>query len=270
MSIYFISDIHGCYREFKILLKKSNFNIQTDYLWVAGDLVGRGPNSLKVMRYLYSIQDRINIVLGNHDLNLIAVYSGVKENKKENYFDEFLSAKDRHQLIHWLRSQPILKINEKQKIIMVHAGISSQWNLKTIKKCSLEIEKSLLSNDYPSFLKSVFNNKIDYWDFNLSKIDQLRYSINVFTRIRYCYPNGKLNLTCKKSPSVVQYPLLPWFFIPNKFQEKYSIVFGHWSSLKDTKVPNQFIPIDKGCCWGGKLLMLRWEDKKCFYQSYLG
>ncbi|ALD15106.1 diadenosine tetraphosphatase [Buchnera aphidicola (Aphis glycines)] len=270
MSTYFISDIHGCYREFKILLKKSNFNIKTDYLWIAGDLVSRGPNSLQVIRYLYSIQDRINIVLGNHDLNLIAVYSGIKANKKENYFEDFLSAKDSDQLINWLRSQSILKIHETQKIIMVHAGISSKWNLETMKACALEIEKSLLSNDYALFLKSVFNNKINYWSSNLSKIDRLRYSMNVFTRMRYCYPNGKLNLICKKSPSVVKYPLLPWFLISNQFQEKYSIIFGHWSSLKDTPVPSIFFPLDKGCCWGGKLLLLRWEDKKCFYQSYLG
>ncbi|QCI16977.1 symmetrical bis(5'-nucleosyl)-tetraphosphatase [Buchnera aphidicola (Aphis helianthi)] len=268
MSIYFISDIHGCYKEFKLLLKKSNFNIKTDYLWIAGDLVSRGPNSLEVMRYLYSIKDRIKISLGNHDLNLIAVYSGVQKNKKENCFDDFLSAKDSHKLINWLRSQSILQIDEIQKIIMVHAGISPQWNLETVKKCSLEIKKALLSKNYPLFLDSVFNNKIDYWDDHFEKINRLRYSINVFTRMRYCYPNGKLNLICKESPNVVQYPLLPWFVISNKFIEKYSIIFGHWSSLKGTNVPNQFFPLDQGCCWGGELLMLRWEDKKYFYQDY--
>ncbi|QFQ31988.1 bis(5'-nucleosyl)-tetraphosphatase (symmetrical) ApaH [Buchnera aphidicola] len=270
MSTYFISDIHGCYREFKILLKKSNFDVKKDYLWIAGDLVARGPNSLEVIRYLYSIKDRTNIVLGNHDLNLIAVYSGIKENKKENYFDDFLSSKDSDKLINWLRSQSILKINEQQKIIMIHAGISSQWDFETMKACALEIEASLLSNDYPLFLKSVFNNKINYWNSSLRKIDRLRYSVNAFTRMRYCYPNGKLNLICKKSPNVVKYPLLPWFIISNKFKEKYSVVFGHWSTLKDTRVPSAFFPLDKGCCWGGQLLMLRWEDKQYFYQSYLG
>lgn len=268
MSTYFIGDIHGCYKEFKLILKKSNFDVKTDYLWITGDLVSRGPNSLKVLRYLYSIKDRIKIVLGNHDLNLIAVYSGIQKNKKTNFFDEFLSSNDSHQLIDWLRSQSILAINEQKKIIMVHAGISSQWDLITMKKCALEIEKSLSSNNYPLFLKSVFNNTINYWNSNFRKVDRLRYSINVFTRIRYCYPDGKLNLICKKSPSLVKYPLLPWFLISNEFTQKYSIIFGHWSSLQDINIPYQFFPLDKGCCWGGGLLMLRWEDKKFFYQPY--
>ncbi|QCI18704.1 symmetrical bis(5'-nucleosyl)-tetraphosphatase [Buchnera aphidicola] len=268
MSIYFISDIHGCYKELKLLLKKSHFNINNDYLWIAGDLVSRGRNSLEVMRYLYSIKDRIKVVLGNHDLNLIAVYSGIQKNKKENYFDDFLSAHDSDQLINWLRSQSILKIDKKQKIIMVHAGISPQLNLQVAQECSLEIEACLLSNNYPLFLKSVLNNKISYWDSNYKKIDQLRYGINVFTRIRYCYPDGKLNLTCKQSPSIVKYPLLPWFLISNEYIKKYSIIFGHWSSLKGTNVPSQFFPLDHGCCWGGELSILRWEDKKYFHQSY--
>ncbi|WP_343154376.1 symmetrical bis(5'-nucleosyl)-tetraphosphatase [Buchnera aphidicola (Aphis aurantii)] len=270
MSIYFISDIHGCYKEFKLLLKKTNFNFKTDYLWIAGDLVSRGANSLKVIRYLYSIKDRIKIVLGNHDLSLIAVYCGAQVNKKENYFDDFLAAKDCHQLINWLRSQSLFQIDEQQRIIMVHAGISSKWNLKTIKQCSLEIQKALLSHHYSSFLKSVLNNKLNYWDSNFNKIDRLRYSINIFTKIRYCYPDGRLNLTCKKSPSAVKYPLLPWFTLENKLINKYSVIFGHWSSLKEANVPSKFFPLDKGCCWGGELCMLRWEDKKYFYQSYMG
>lgn len=268
MSNYFISDIHGCYRELKLILKQSKFNIKKDYLWIAGDLVARGLHSLKVIRYLYSIKDRVKIALGNHDLNLIAVYSGVQKNKKENCFDDFLSAQDRHKLINWLRAQSILQVDEKQKIIMVHAGISPKWSLKILQACAVEIQESLSNNDYPLFLKSVFHNKINYWDANLKQIDRLRYSVNVFTRMRYCYPNGNLNLICKASPSIIKYPLLPWFRISNQFIKNYSIIFGHWSSLKDTIVPNQFFPLDQGCCWGGQLLMLRWEDKKYFYQHY--
>ncbi|AAM67703.1 symmetrical bis(5'-nucleosyl)-tetraphosphatase [Buchnera aphidicola] len=268
MSIYFISDIHGCYKEFKLLLKKSFFNDKKDFLWIAGDLVSRGPDSLKVIRYLYSLRKRIKIILGNHDLNLIAVYSGVKENKKENYFDEFLSAKDNLQLINWLRCQSILKIDEERKIIMSHAGISPKWDIDTAKKYALEIEKCLSGKNYSSFLRSVFNNKINYWNLNLNKLDRLRYSINVFTRMRYCYPDSRLNLICKKSPNLVKYPLIPWFKIPNKIPKEYSVFFGHWSSLIGTKVPQPFFPLDSGCCWGGKLTMFRWEDKKYFFQSF--
>ncbi|CAL4319864.1 Bis(5'-nucleosyl)-tetraphosphatase [symmetrical] [Buchnera aphidicola (Protaphis terricola)] len=269
MSRYFISDIHGCYKEFKLLLKKSGFNTKTDYLWIAGDLVSRGPNSLEVLRYLYSIRDRIKVVLGNHDLNLIAVYSGIKKNKKKNFFDSILNAKDSDKLINWLRAQSFLRIDEKEKIIMVHAGISPNWNIETTKKYALEIKNILSSSDYCLFLKSILNNKVDYLDFNSQKNNRLKYIINVFTRIRYCYPNGKLNLIYKQSPDLIKDKLLlPWFLTLKKTINEYSIIFGHWSSLKGTKVPFKFFPLDNGCCWGGELFMLRWEDKKCFFQPY--
>ncbi|AYN24899.1 symmetrical bis(5'-nucleosyl)-tetraphosphatase [Buchnera aphidicola] len=268
MSIYIISDIHGCYKELKLLLKKTFFNDQKDYLWIAGDLVSRGPNSLKVIRYLYSLKKRVKIILGNHDLNLIAVHAGVKENKKENCFDEFLSAKDNVELINWLRCQSILKIDEKRKIIVSHAGISPKWDIDTAKKYALEIEEHLSGENYSSFLKSVFNNNINHWNVNLNTLDRLRYSINVFTRMRYCYPDGKLNFSCKKSPNLVKYPLIPWFKMSHSFSKEYSVFFGHWSSLKGTQVSQPFFPLDNGCCWGGELTMFRWEDKKYFSQSF--
>jgi len=267
MSIYLISDIHGCFNELKLLLKKSCFNDKKDYLWVAGDSVSKGPDSLQVIRYLYSLKKRVKITLGNHDLNLIAVYFGVKENKKENYFDEFLSATDSLELIHWLRCQSILIIDETKKIVMSHAGISPKWNIIEAKNCALEIEHCLSSDNYISFLKSIFNNKINYWSKKFKKIDRLRYALNVFTRMRYCYPDGRLNLVCKKSPNIVQYPLIPWFKMPYNFEKEYSIFFGHWSSLKGTKVSHPFFPLDNGCCWGGELTIFRWEDKKYFFQS---
>ncbi|QCI25365.1 bis(5'-nucleosyl)-tetraphosphatase (symmetrical) [Buchnera aphidicola (Sitobion avenae)] len=269
MSTYFISDIHGCYKELKILLEKSCFNDQKDYLWIAGDLVSRGPDSLSVLRYLYSLKNRVQIVLGNHDINLIAVYSGIKKNKKENYFDEFLVSSDSLKLINWLRRQSILKIDEKRKIIMSHAGISPQWDINTAKVCALEIEDCLSNINYSLFLKSMYNNSINFWTLDLNQLDRLRYSINSFTRMRYCYPDGRLNMFCKKSPNFVQYPLRPWFLMPSNISKIYSIFFGHWSSLKGSYIPKPFFSLDSGCCWGGELTMLRWEDKKWFSQPFL-
>ncbi|CAL4320015.1 bis(5'-nucleosyl)-tetraphosphatase (symmetrical) ApaH [Buchnera aphidicola] len=266
MSTYFISDIHGCYKELKLILKKVLFNVKKDYLWIAGDLVSRGPHSLKVIRYIFSLKERVQIVLGNHDLNLIAVHSGIKERKKTDFFDEFLSAQDSSELINWLRSQSVLKIDEKRKIIMVHAGISPQWDIKTAKKCALEIERCLSSKNYSLFLKSIYKNEINYWTNNLKKLDRLRYSINAFTRMRYCYTDSRLNLFCKKSPNLVKYPLVPWYKLLCNFEKEYSVFFGHWSSLRGIKVPQPFFPLDNGCCWGGELTIFRWEDKKYFFQ----
>ncbi|QCI15833.1 bis(5'-nucleosyl)-tetraphosphatase (symmetrical) ApaH [Buchnera aphidicola] len=270
MSTYFTSDVHGCYKEFKMLLEKVSFNYKKDYLWIAGDLVSRGPDSLKVLRYVYSLKDRVKIVLGNHDINLIAVHAGIKQNKKENNFDEFLSASDSFKLIKWLRCQSIFKIDETHKIIMSHAGISPQWNVNIAKTCALEIAEFLSNKNYDLFLEVIYyNNNIDFWQSNLNRLNRLKYAMNSFTRMRYCYPDGRLNMFFKESPNLIKYPLQPWFAIPCKIPQEYSIFFGHWSSLKGTYVPKPFFALDSGCCWGGELSMFRWEDKKWFSQSFL-
>ncbi|AEO07955.1 bis(5'-nucleosyl)-tetraphosphatase (symmetrical) ApaH [Buchnera aphidicola] len=267
MSTYFLSDIHGCYKELRMLLKQVLFNSKEDYLWIAGDLVSRGPDSLKVLRYLYSLGNKVKIVLGNHDINLIAVHAGIKKNKKENYFDEFLSASDSIELINWLRSQALLRIDKKNNIIMSHAGISPQWSINTAKIYTRDFIKYLSQENYISFLKDMYADNIDFWTVYLNQFDQLRYTLNSCTRMRYCYPDGRLNMLYKQSPSLVPYPLQPWFLIPSKIPKIYSIFFGHWSSLKGTYIPEPFISLDGGCCWGEELRIFRWEDKKWFFQS---
>ncbi|CAL4319692.1 bis(5'-nucleosyl)-tetraphosphatase (symmetrical) ApaH [Buchnera aphidicola] len=267
MSTYFIGDIHGCYTQLMLLLKKANFNAKKDYLWIAGDLVARGPDSIKVLRYLYSLQDHAKIVLGNHDLNLISVFFGKRQNKKENAFNDFFFSKDSEMLMHWLRHQPLLQIDEDRKIIMSHAGISPYWDVSTAKSCAKGIEECLSSQDYIVFLESMYNNNVMHWQLNLTPLEKLQYSINVLTRMRYCYPNGQLDLTCKEIPCFAKKPLQPWFLMKKKISKEYSIFFGHWSSLKNTRVLHPFYPLDYGCCWGGELAMIRWEDKKYFFQS---
>ncbi|QNS01872.1 MAG: symmetrical bis(5'-nucleosyl)-tetraphosphatase [Buchnera aphidicola (Pentalonia nigronervosa)] len=266
MSTYFIGDIHGCFNELQLLLKKVLFNHKKDDLWITGDLVSRGPDSLKVLRYLYTLKDRVKIVLGNHDLNLISIYAGIKSNKKENGFDELLSAADSSNLINWLRRQSLLQIDEKRKIIMTHAGVSPQWNISTLKLYACMIHDFLSSKNYSLFLELIYNNNINFWSKKLNRLDRLRYSVNALTRMRYCYLNGRLNMLCKASPNIIHHSLYPWFRMKGNISQEYSIVFGHWSSLRGFDIPKPFFSLDTGCCWGGELTMLRWEDKKRFSQ----
>lgn len=270
MSTYFIGDIHGCYKEFRLLLKKSSFNDKKDILWITGDLVAKGPDSLKVIRYIKSLKNRAKVVLGNHDLNLIAVYSGIKKNNPKNNFDHILNAKDASNLIDWLRCQSILEIDDKRKLIMSHAGISPQWDIHTAKRCALEIKNFLSGKNYTVFLKEMYYNNIHFWSLNLNKLDQLRYAMNAFTRMRYCHSDDRrLNMQYKKSNKFTQNYLYPWFFMQNKIPKEYSIFFGHWSTLNKNIVPDPFYLLDTGCCWGKELTMFRLEDKKWFSQSYI-
>nr|BET44369.1 MAG: bis(5'-nucleosyl)-tetraphosphatase (symmetrical) ApaH [Candidatus Aschnera chinzeii] len=270
MNTYLIGDVHGCLQELKTLLKKVNFNLNTDTVWFTGDLVSRGPKSLEVLRYIKHLGSSAKIVLGNHDLELINTYVNKTYNKKTDDFKKILLAYDANELIHWLRCQPLLQIDKNKKIIMSHAGISPEWTLHTAIKCAYEINFLLRSNKYKMFFKNIYNNNTTYQWTNknkLQKILRLQYSINAFTRMRFCNLDGTLNMQFKGNPKNTPLTVLPWFNMPLKIPKYYNIIFGHWSALEGKNTPNKIYALDTGCCWGGKLTLLDWKKKIYYYQS---
>ncbi|MFT4465226.1 MAG: bis(5'-nucleosyl)-tetraphosphatase (symmetrical) ApaH [Sodalis sp. (in: enterobacteria)] len=261
MSTYLIGDIHGCFDELKILLAQVEFNPALDTLWLTGDLVARGPGSLEVLRLVRSLGDSVRMVLGNHDLHLLAVYTGISRNKPKDRITPLLEAPDADELINWLRRQPMLQVDEEKKLVMAHAGITPQWDLATARQCAREVESVLSSDSYPLFLDAMYGDMPNNWSPELSGLARLRFSTNVFTRMRYCFPNGQLEMNCKDIPDKAPAPLRPWFALPGPVPECYSIVFGHWASLMGQGTPAHIYGLDTGCCWGGELTLLRWEDK---------
>lgn len=266
MSTYIVGDIHGCFFEFRALLNQVNFKPQQDTLWITGDLVARGTSSLSVLRYVRSLGKSVRIVLGNHDLRLLAVYAGIIRNKKKDRLNELLEASDFDQLINWLRYQPILQIDTHLKLIMTHAGISPQWNLVTAQNCAREVESALTSDNYHVFLNAMYGDMPNYWDPKLKGLSRLRFITNVLTRMRYCFPNGQIDMNCKSQPEYAPNFLKPWFDLKRLIDKDYAIAFGHWSALCGKGTPSGIYAMDTGCCWGGKLTILRWEDKRYFSQ----
>lgn len=263
MANLLIGDIHGCYNEFMRVLEKAEFT-EKDTIWLTGDLVARGTNSLEVLRFVYQHRHQVRLTLGNHDIHLLAVYSGITKNNKKSHIEQILEAPDCDELINWLRKQPLLQIDEQLELIMVHAGIPPQWDLATMVKCARDLNAVLSSDSYPFFLDSMYGNYPDSWSEDLQGLDRLRYIVNAFTRMRYCYENGRLDLYYKNSPEKAPSKLKPWFMLPRKIPENYSIAFGHWASLNGKGTPENIYALDTGCCWGGKLTCLRWEDKAYF------
>lgn len=261
MSTYLIGDIHGCFDELKIILAQVEFNPALDTLWLTGDLVARGPDSLEVLRLVRSLGDSVRMVLGNHDLHLLAVYAGISRNKPKDRITPLLEAPDADELINWLRRQPVLQVNEEKKLVMAHAGITPQWDLATARQCAREVEAVLSSDSYPLFLDAMYGDMPNNWSPELSGLARLRFSTNVFTRMRYCFPNGQLEMNCKDIPEKAPAPLRPWFALPGPVPECYSIIFGHWASLMGQGTPVNIYGLDTGCCWGRELTLLRWEDK---------
>ncbi|QNU44145.1 bis(5'-nucleosyl)-tetraphosphatase (symmetrical) ApaH [Mixta calida] len=266
MSTYLIGDIHGCYDELQSLLQQVAFDAEKDTLWLTGDLVARGPGSLEVLRFVRSLGSAVRMVLGNHDLHLLAVYAGISRNKPKDRITPLLEAPDADELINWLRRQPLLQVDEEKKLVMAHAGITPQWDIETAQMCAREVEAVLSSDSYPLFLNAMYGDMPNNWTPELTGLARLRFSTNALTRMRYCFPNGQLDMICKDAPGSAPPPLKPWFAIESPVARDYTIIFGHWASLEGKGTPEGIIGLDTGCCWGGTLTMLRWEDRQLFIQ----
>lgn len=266
MSTYLIGDVHGCYDELIALLAQVEFDPRRDTLWLTGDLVARGPGSLEVLRYVKSLGDSVRLVLGNHDLHLLAVFAGISRNKPKDRLKSLLEAPDADELLNWLRRQPLLQVDEEKKLVMAHAGITPQWDLETAQQCARDVEAVLSSDSYPFFLDAMYGDMPNHWSNELSGLARLRFISNAFTRMRYCFPNGQLDMYSKEAPEDAPAPLKPWFAIPGPVSNAYSIAFGHWASLEGRGTPEGIYALDTGCCWGGELTCLRWEDKQYFTQ----
>lgn len=270
MSTYLIGDVHGCLDELKALLAQVSFDPDCDKIWFTGDLVARGPASLEVLRYVRALGPAAQTVLGNHDLHLLAVYAGISKNKPKDRLNPLLNARDGDDLINWLRRQSVLLVDDERGLVMAHAGITPQWDLETAKMCAREVEAILSSDSYPLFLDAMYGDMPNHWSPELSGLPRLRFSTNVFTRMRYCFSGGQLDMICKEAPSEAPFLLKPWFDLPSQILDQgYAIAFGHWASLEGKGTPENVYALDTGCCWGGALTMLRWEDKQYFTQPSL-
>ena len=278
MAIYLVGDIQGCFNELTALLVQVNFDDKKDTLYLAGDLVARGPDSLKTLRLVKSLGESAKVVLGNHDLHLLAVHAGIKKAKKSDQLAALLAADDIDDLMDWLAAQPLLQkipqlySQSKQQAItndayMSHAGISPQWQLADAIEQAQFVHSKLASSERNTWLALMYGEEPNSWLQAKSEIDKFRYSINAFTRMRYCFSDGSLEFNQKESPDDINFPsIVPWYEL-SKTINNTAWVFGHWASLMGQCSHTNIYPLDTGCVWGNQLTMLRWHDKKYFSQA---
>lgn len=260
---YVIGDIQGCYEPLMRLLDKINYNSATDRLFFVGDLVNRGPDSLKVLHFLKSQSEHIGITLGNHDLHLLgALFGGHPWSGKDDTLAQVLEANDAHMLGHWLRQQNILIHLPEFNTLISHAGIAPFWDVAMAKAAAFELECVLKGEHYHEFLAQMYGNEPVYWSDDLEGIERLRIITNSFTRMRLCDAAGGLYFKYKGTLLTAPADLYPWFSHPKRLEIKEDIVFGHWAALMG-QCPNPNIhAIDTGCYWGNTLTALRLQDKK--------
>jgi bis(5'-nucleosyl)-tetraphosphatase (symmetrical) len=256
LANYIVGDIQGCLSGLRILLKKVKFNPKQDKLLAVGDLIGRGPESLETLSFLYNLGSGFNTVLGNHDLNLLAVYCGFRPAKPGDKLDELLASKKLPTYIEWLRNKPLALMVDANTLI-THAGLYPVWSFKTALGLSAEVSNELQNQDWKSLLAKMYEDTPATWSPALSNIRRWRFIINAFTRMRYVENQSQLNFNCKSSPTLAPKDLTPWFQVRNETLEKNQrIIFGHWAALQGNTQSKKFIALDTGYVWGQTLTIL--------------
>jgi bis(5'-nucleosyl)-tetraphosphatase (symmetrical) len=264
MKTYVIGDLQGCAHEAGVLLNR----IEEDAGGAArvlfvGDLVNRGPDSLAALRRIYQLatssEGRVEALLGNHDLHLLAVAAGVQPLSKSDTLDAILDAPDREQLIAWLRQRPLAMRHGQH--LLVHAGLLPAWTADQAMALAGEVQAQLRGPDWHAFLRDMYGNEPDRWDDSLTSMPRLRCIVNALTRMRLCTPDGVMDFKEKESASApAGSNLMPWFDGPRRRSADVTVVFGHWSALGLLLRPDA-LGLDSGCVWGGKLTAICLDDR---------
>lgn len=256
MAVFAIGDVQGCQAELVALLEKLKFDRARDRLWFVGDLVNRGPDSLGVLRFVRDLGDKAIVVLGNHDLHLLAVAAGLGAGlRRRDTLTDVLEAPDRDELLDWLRRQPLVHQNRELGFSMVHAGLPPQWTLAQAVAASREVEATLARRPAQMYAE-MYGDEPDRWSDGLTGWERLRFIVNCCTRLRFVDSDGRVNLRLKDAPSAVPAPWIPWFSAPQRRTVNDRIVCGHWSALGLSISANVW-SLDSGCVWGGRLTGLK-------------
>ncbi|MEY3202438.1 MAG: Bis(5-nucleosyl)-tetraphosphatase, symmetrical [Pseudomonadota bacterium] len=264
MATYAIGDIQGCHSEFLQLLELCGFSKSRDRLWLVGDLINRGPDSLAVLRFVRDLADSAIVVLGNHDLHLLMRSAGYGRANAEDTLDAVLAAPDRQALIDWLRAQPLMHV--EADYAMVHAGLLPQWSVAEAQELAAEVSAALRAPDYTAFLANMWGSKPDHWSADLRGWERLRVVVNAMTRLRFCSANGVMDFHAKGPAHSGPDGFMPWFAVPGRRSASHTLVCGHWSALGFMQQPG-LIALDSGCLWGGSLTAFRLEDQRVFQLS---
>lgn len=264
MATYAIGDIQGCFAELTQLLEYLGFSPKSDRLWLVGDLVNRGPDSLAVLRFVRNLGERAVTVLGNHDLHMLMQSEGYGKGSSEDTLHGVFSAPDRDDLLSWLRALPLFHL--EGDYAMVHAGLLPQWDVVQAGALSDEASAALTGVDYREFLAHMWGSEPTVWRDELTGWDRLRVVVNAMTRMRFCTPSGAMEFRAPGAKGPPERPpagCLPWYAVPGRRSANCQIVCGHWSAL-GFRLEGNLLALDSGCLWGGRLTAVRLEDRRVF------
>ncbi len=258
MSLYAIGDIQGCMGSLERLLAMIQVGA-SDRLWLVGDLVNRGPRSLDVLRWARAQGDAVTVVLGNHDLHLLARMAGVTEAKKRDTLDDVLAAPDRAALCDWLRTRSLAHVEDGH--VMTHAGLHPRWTVARTRELAGEIETALRGPDWRTWIAGLAG-PTPAWRDDLTGAARARAILGVLIRVRTITSDGA-PVHFDGPPEEALPGSMPWFEAPAPAWGDHTVVFGHWAAL-GLRMGERWIATDSGCVWGNRLSAVRLPDRAVF------
>lgn len=258
MALYLIGDIQGCDDALQQLLDKISFSPSRDTLYLLGDLVNRGPDSLAVLRRMVAWGTAARCLLGNHDLHLLAVAHGTRALHRNDTLSAVLAAPERGMLLDWLRHQPmaILEKLHGHEVLMVHAGVLPSWSAHDTIERAAEVQAVLRGPHCGDFLSLMYGNRPARWHDDLAGAKRLRTIVNILTRLRFCTPDDTMDFDTKEGAAAAPPGFVPWFDVPGRKTAVTTVAFGHWSTLGWLN-RRDVLSLDTGCVWGGSLSAVR-------------
>ena len=258
MATWAIGDVHGCFRTLEALVDRLDLDIGRDRLWMVGDLVNRGPSSLQVLRWARAqddeMGDRFQVVLGNHDLHLIARQLGIARARSGDTLEAALSATDGPDLVDWLRRRPFIhsaRIGDTD-FVLVHAGLLPGWSRRDALEAGERLQRQLQGPRAECLLRRENTGR--------HRAAASKAALSAMTRTRM--------LDSKQTPRAYNGPpeeapedLRPWFAVEPRGCPDHTVVCGHWAALGLHLRPN-LIALDTGCVWGGRLSAIRLDDRR--------
>lgn len=266
MAKYAVGDVQGCLDPLEALLNKVDFNPSIDLLISAGDLINRGPQSLATLRFCMKLGNAFKMVLGNHDLHLLAIAEGIRAPSAQDTIQEVLDAPDSEKIFSWLRSQPLILSEGNYHI--VHAGIPHIWEIQQAKSLANEVSNAIQSTQRKTFFEHMYGNQPDVWHNSLEGSERLRVITNYLTRMRFCDSQGRLDLKAKDCTSQPE-PYRPWFSFERADKNPIEIIFGHWAALKGKPFKKPLYALDTGYVWGGSMRLMALKDQQLFHQEFI-
>jgi nitrite reductase/ring-hydroxylating ferredoxin subunit len=126
---FIVGDIHGCLEEFELLLRKMDFHPSKDRLISVGDLVGKGPKSLEVVRRMRELG--ATTIRGNHEARVLSFMDSSEARRRAGSEHQQIAASLDPDDAAYLRATPLWLEIPEHSALVVHAGFDPREPLES-------------------------------------------------------------------------------------------------------------------------------------------